>query len=43
MQHVLSKVKELGIDVQFLELEKDGYSTVEMSMIIINQCLCEEK
>ena len=25
MQHVLSKVKELGIDVQFLELEKDGY------------------
>ncbi|UJF14691.1 ImmA/IrrE family metallo-endopeptidase [Jeotgalibaca sp. MA1X17-3] len=43
MQRVLSEVKELGIDVQFVELKKDGYSLVEMNMIFINQYLSEEK
>lgn len=43
MQRVLADVKELGIDVQFIELKKDGYSLVDLKVIFINQNLHEEK
>nr|WP_319218504.1 ImmA/IrrE family metallo-endopeptidase [uncultured Trichococcus sp.] len=43
MQRVLSEAKELGIDVHFIELKKDGYSLIELKMIFINQDLHEEK
>ena len=43
MQRVLSEAKELGVDVQFIELDKEGYSLVELKVIFINQNLDEGK
>lgn len=43
MQRVLADVKELGVDVQFAELKKDGYSLVDLKVIFINQNLHEDK
>lgn len=43
MQRVLSEAKDLGIDVRFIELKKDGYCLIELKMIFINQDLPEGK
>ena len=43
MKHVLAEVRKLGVDVQFIELNNDGYSIIDLRIIFINQNLCEEK
>ncbi|WP_062532369.1 ImmA/IrrE family metallo-endopeptidase [Jeotgalibaca dankookensis] len=43
MQRVLAEVKELGIEVCFLDLKKNGYSLIDLNIIFINQELDEEK
>ena len=43
MQRVLTEVKELGIEVCFVDLNKNGYSLIDLNIIFINQKLDEEK
>ena len=43
MKHILAEVRKLGVDVQFVELKKDGYSIIDLGIIFINQNLHEDK
>lgn len=43
MQIVLTEVKELGIEVCFVDLKKNGYSMIDLNIIFINQNLDEAK
>lgn len=43
MQQVLTEVKELGIEVCFVDLKKNGYSLIDLNIIFINQKLDEDK
>lgn len=43
MQQVLAEAKELGIEVCFVDIKKNGYSLIDLKLIIISQKLDEEK
>ena len=43
MKYILAEVRKLGVDVQFVELKKDGYSIIDLGIIFINQNLHEDK
>ena len=43
MQGILAEAKELGIEVCFVDIKKNGYSLIDLNIIFINQKLDEDK
>lgn len=43
MQGILAEAKELGIEVCFVDIKKNGYSLIDLKLIFISQKLDEEK